>query len=236
MYKNLVGILKRKGITIKAYAELLGPTYLDNYIRTILKEVLYVALEKAIICGSGKNEPIGLNRDIHEGVDFNSSTGYPEKTPIKVTSFMPKEYGPVVAKLATTESGRLRAFDEVLLICNQIDYLTKIMPATTVMTAAGTYAKDLFPFPTEVVRSNEVKTGQAILCLPEEYFMGIGGNKDGNIEKDDSAKFIEDARVYKIKMHGNGRPWDNTVAIVLDISALDPAYFVVRNDADVLTA
>lgn len=43
-------------------------------------------------------------------------------------------------------------------------------------------------------------------------------------------------RVYKIKMHGNGRPWDNTVAIVLDISALDPAYFVVRNDADVLTA
>ena len=51
------------------------------------------------------------------------------------------------------------------------------------MTAAGTYAKDLFPFPTEVVRSNEVKTGQAILCLPEEYFMGIGGNKDGNIEK-----------------------------------------------------
>lgn len=214
----------------------LGPTYLDNYIRTILKEALYVALEKAIICGSGKNEPIGLNRDIHEGVDFNSSTGYPEKTPIKVTSFMPKEYGPVVAKLATTESGRLRAFDEVLLICNQIDYLTKIMPATTVMTAAGTYAKDLFPFPTEVVRSNEVKTGQAILCLPEEYFMGIGGNKDGNIEKDDSVKFIEDARVYKIKMHGNGRPWDNTVAIVLDISALDPAYFVVRNEADVLTA
>lgn len=32
------------------------------------------------------------------------------------------------------------------------------------------------------------------------------------------------------------KAWDNTVAIVLDISALDPAYFVVRNDADVLTA
>lgn len=214
----------------------LGPSYLDNYIRTILKEALYVAMEKAIIAGSGKNEPTGMNRDIHKGVSFNSETGYPKKTAIKVSSFLPKEYGPLVAKLAKTESGRMRTFDEVLLICNQVDYLNKVMPATTVLTAAGTYAKDLFPFPTEVIRSNEVEEGEAILCLPEEYFFGIGGNKDGNIEKDDSVKFLDDARVYKIKLHGNGKPWDNTVAIVLDISKLDPAYIMVRNDAGAVTA
>lgn len=57
----------------------LGPSFLDNYIRTILKEALYVALEKAIVSGSGKDEPVGLNRDIHEGVSFSTSTGYPEK-------------------------------------------------------------------------------------------------------------------------------------------------------------
>ena len=206
----------------------LGPSFLDNYIRTILKEALYVALEKAIVSGSGKDEPVGLNRDIHEGVSFSTSDGYPEKTAIQVTNFLPANYGPLVAKLAVAEKGRMRSFDEVLMICNQVDYLNKIMPATTTLTTGGTYARDLFPFPTEVVRSNEVKTGQAILCLPEEYFFGLGESKDGKIEYSDEFKFLQDARTYKIKLHGNGRPYDNTVAIVLDISKLDPAYVVVK--------
>ena len=210
----------------------LGPSFLDNYIRTILKEALYVALEKAIVSGSGKDEPVGLNRDIHEGVDFSTSTGYPEKTAIQVTNFLPANYGPLVAKLAVTEKGRMRSFDEVLMICN----LNKIMPATTTLTTGGTYARDLFPFPTEVVRSNEVKTGQAILCLPEEYFFGLGESKDGKIEYSDEFKFLQDARTYKIKLHGNGRPYDNTVAIVLDISKLDPAYVTVKTADTVVTA
>lgn len=214
----------------------LGPSFLDNYIRTILKEALYVALEKAIVSGSGKDEPIGLNRDIHEGVNFSTSTGYPEKTAIQVTNFLPANYGPLVAKLAVTEKGRMRSFDEVLMICNQVDYLNKIMPATTALTTGGTYARDLFPFPTEVVRSNEVKTGQAILCLPEEYFFGLGESKDGKIEYSDEFKFLQDARTYKIKLHGNGRPYDNTVAIVLDISKLDPAYVTVKTADTVVTA
>lgn len=214
----------------------LGPSFLDNYIRTILKEALYVALEKAIVSGSGKDEPVGLNRDIHEGVSFSTSTGYPEKTAIQVTNFLPANYGPLVAKLAVTEKGRMRSFDEVLMICNQVDYLNKIMPATTALTTGGTYARDLFPFPTEVVRSNEVKTGQAILCLPEEYFFGLGESKDGKIEYSDEFKFLQDARTYKIKLHGNGRPYDNTVAIVLDINKLDPAYVTVKTADTVVTA
>lgn len=214
----------------------LGPSFLDNYIRTILKEALYVALEKAIVSGSGKDEPVGLNRDIHEGVSFSTSTGYPEKTAIQVTNFLPANYGPLVAKLAVTEKGRMRSFDEVLMICNQVDYLNKIMPATTALTTGGTYARDLFPFPTEVVRSNEVKTGQAILCLPEEYFFGLGESKDGKIEYSDEFKFLQDARTYKIKLHGNGRPYDNTVAIVIDISKLDPAYVTVKTADTVVTA
>lgn len=214
----------------------LGPSFLDNYIRTILKEALYVALEKAIVSGSGKDEPIGLNRDIHEGVNFSTSTGYPEKTAIQVTNFLPANYGPLVAKLAVSEKGRMRSFDEVLMICNQVDYLNKIMPATTALTTGGTYARDLFPFPTEVVRSNEVKTGQAILCLPEEYFFGLGESEDGKIEYSDEFKFLQDARTYKIKLHGNGRPYDNTVAIVIDISKLDPAYVTVKTADTIVTA
>lgn len=208
----------------------LGPAFLDNYIRTILKESIAIALETAIIDGNGLNQPVGLDRNIGKETSLNPSTGYPKKTAVKLTSFEPKEYGKVLAMLVETENGGMRSFSEVTLICNMKDYLQKIMPATTVLNAAGAYTKNVFPFPTDPVISNEVKTGEAILCLPEEYFFGLGTNKEGVIEYDDSYKFIEDQRTYKVKLHGTGKAWDDTVAVLLDISEIDPVYITVRND------
>lgn len=208
----------------------LGPVFIDGFIRAFLKEALLKALESAIISGTGKNMPIGLDRDIHEGVAVTDGV-YPRKTAIKVTSFLPAEYGKVLSNLAVTEKGNIRAFDEATLICNQVDYLTKIMPATTILTSSGTYSGNLFPFPTEVIRSNELSTGEALVCLPYEYFMGIGMSKDGTIEYSDDFKFLEDQRAFKIKMYGMGKAYDNTVAILLDISDLDPAYIVVKADS-----
>lgn len=237
----------------------LGPAFLDNYIRTFLKEALAVALEDAIVTGNGLNMPIGLDRDIHQGVSVSSSTGYPQKTAVALTSFMPKEYGAILAELCETEvyytadatgvitaastaansdgspksgytkhGGAMRSFDQVTLICNMKDYLSKVMPATTVLNAAGSFTNNIFPFPTDVVRSNRVPTGTAILCLPEEYFFGIGSSKEGTLEYSDDYHFLEDQRVFKIKMHGYGKAWDNTVAILLDISNLVEAYVYVK--------
>ena len=208
----------------------LGPAFLDNYIRTILKESIAISLEKAIVDGNGLNCPIGLDRNIGKSTSMNPSSGYAKKTAVKLKSFEPKEYGNVISQLVETENGGMRNFTSVTLICNMKDYLQKVMPATTVLNAAGTYTKDIFPFPTDAVISNEVETGEAILCLPEEYFLGLGTNKDGVIEYDDSYKFLEDQRTYKIKLHGTGKAWDNTVAVLLDISELDPAYITVRNE------
>ncbi len=208
----------------------LGPAFLDNYIRTILKESIAISLEKAIVDGNGLNCPIGLDRNIGKSTSMNPSSGYAKKTAVKLKSFEPKEYGNVISQLVETENGGMRNFTSVTLICNMKDYLQKIMPATTVLNAAGAYTKDIFPFPTDTVISNEVETGEAILCLPEEYFLGLGGNKEGVIEYDDSYKFLEDQRTYKIKLHGTGKAWDNTVSVLLDISELDPAYITVRNE------
>lgn len=241
----------------------LGPAFLDNYIRTFLRESVLVALEAAIVCGNGHNQPIGLDRDIHHGVTVNSSTGYPQKTAVSLTSFMPAEYGAVLAQLAVTEvwytndsngnvtpastaantdgspksgytkhGGFIRNFDEVTLICNQVDFLSKVMPATTVLNAAGGFTKDVFPFPTQVIRSSAVATGKAILCLPKEYFMGIGTSKDGTISFSDDFKFLEDKRTFKIKLHGMGTAYDDTCAVLLDISDLEEAFITVKNISD----
>lgn len=211
----------------------LGPTFLDAYIRKCLAEALACGLEAGIISGTGVNMPVGLIKDIHEGVSFNTSTGYPDKTKEVVTDFTPANYGALIAKLATTEGGKMRKFSKVTLICNQEDYLTKVMPATTVLNTAGSYVNNLFPFPTDVIISNELATGDAVLALLDEYFLGVGGDKNNVVEYSDEYKFIEDQRAFKIKQYAAGKAFDDTSALYLNISGVKPAYITVENVAEV---
>lgn len=209
----------------------LGARFIDNYVRMLLVEAIALGLEYGIVKGTGVNEPVGLIRDISAGVSFNTETGYPAKSKIAVKDFTPANYGDLLARLAKTEKGNSRRITGVTLICNQSEYFKKIMPATTFHNTDGLYTRDVFPFPTDVVISNELADNEAVLCLPEEYFFGLGSNKKGTIEYSDEFKFLEDARTYKIKMHGNGRAYDNTVALYLDITDIDPAFITVKNVA-----
>ena len=207
----------------------LGPTFLDGYIRAVLAEAIMSGMELAIVAGTGVHEPVGLIKDIHEGVSFSSTTGYPDKAAETVKDFTPASYGALVAKMAVTENGKKRKFTKVGMIVNQSDYLTKVMPATTVLNANGSYVNNLFPVPTTVYVSNAVEDGKAVLFLEGEYFMGMGGSKNGVIEYSDEYKFLEDQRVFKVKQYGAGRAFDNTSALYLDISGLEPAYITVKN-------
>lgn len=190
---------------------------------------IYANVSATTIGSVSANCITAVMRDIHDGVSFSTSTGYPRKTAVVVTSFMPAEYGALVAKMAKTETGVGRVFDKVLLICNMTDYLTKIMPATTALATSGVgYVHDLFPFPTETAVSNELADGEAILCLPENYMLLAGGEKNKVIEFSDDYKFLEDQRYFKIKQFASGRCVDNTCSVLLDISDLDPAYITVN--------
>lgn len=213
----------------------LGPTFLDGYIRACLREALLSGLELGVVAGNGLNQPIGLIKDISEGVSVSQTTGYPDKAPVKVTDFTPASYGALIAQMAVTEGGKKRKFGKVGMIVNQTDYLTKVMPATTLLNANGHYVNNLFPFPTTVYVSNAIDDGKAVLFLEKEYFAGAGGSKNGVIEYSDEYKFVEDQRVFKIKQYATGRATDNTCALYLDISELEPAYITVKNH-EVVTA
>lgn len=204
----------------------LGPIFLDRYIRACIGEAMACALEMAFVCGNGVNQPIGADRDLSS--DYSPSTGWKQKTPVAVTSFAPAAYGALLSTLAKDEDGNSRSFSKVAIICNLTDYLTKIMPATTVMTAGGTYANNLFPFPTDVIVSNFVSDNKPLLGLMDEYTMYVGQSRRNNvIEYDDSVKFLEDQRVFKVVNYADGRASDNTCFILLDITNLDPAYITV---------
>lgn len=209
----------------------LGPTFLDNYIRTILKEALACGLEYGIVKGIGvKGEPIGLIRNIAKGVSVNQETGYPEKEKVTVTSFSIVEYCNLIADhLVRKENGKVKKLAKVQLLVNPIDYLKKVIPATTVVNTDGTYKNDLFPFPTEVIQTTALDEGEALLTILPEYFFGVGASKNASLEYSDEFKFLEDKRVYKSKMFGFGRAEDNTSAVYLDITNIDPAYITVKN-------
>ncbi|MDI9412792.1 MAG: phage major capsid protein [Bacillota bacterium] len=210
----------------------LGPEYLDRYVRAVMYEALAYGLENGIVKGTGKNMPIGMNRQVGEGVTVTDGV-YPEKTKIKVTALDPVTYGDLLSNLAKNEKNQPRVVREVIMVVNPVDYLKKIMPATTIRAADGRYVNDILPFPTKVLQSTEVDEGEAVLGLGKRYWMGMGLVKDGKIEHSDDYKFLEDYRAYKIRFLGHGEPKDNNSFVVLDISDLKPAIYKVELIEDI---
>lgn len=229
---------------LSAYAVLtrdmleLGPRFLDGYVRTVLGEAIAYGFEYGAVKGIGiKGEPIGMIKDIHTGVNVNQTTGYPDKTATAVTAITPTTWGALVASLAKDENQReknvnMLANGNLCLIVNNTDYLTKVVPAVRVMGTDGIY-RDSFPIPTEVVVSNQVPSGKAILALMDEYQMFVGGNR--GIEYSDEFAFLEDKRYFKIVSYAYGRAEDNTSAAYLDISGLQPAVVPVSVQGTVTT-
>lgn len=213
----------------------LGPAWLDRYVRAILAEANGLALEAAVVDGDGAKKPIGMTRDLEKGTTSNEITTYTRKTATAVTTLDPATYGSLLAQLAVSPSGRQRAVREVIMVVNPTDYLTKIMPATTILTPQGTYVSDVLPFPTTVVQSIGVPSGYAILGLANRYFAGMGTSKQGLIDYSDHAQFLEDNRVYTTHLYGNGRPLDNKAFVLLDISRLESPVQTVKVKGTVTT-
>lgn len=203
----------------------LGATWLDSYVRQVLQDALYVGLEEGIVCGTGVKMPIGMMKDLN--ASRTDGAPYPDKTAIKVTAFTPEVYGGLIGRMAVSRNNRPRAVGEVIMVVNPVDYWQKVMPATTIQRPDGTFANNVLPYPTDVIQSEEVPSGKAVMGIAKQYFCGIGTGKDGVIEYDDSYKFLQRERVYAGHLYGNGKPKDNNSFLVLDISALQPAAYTV---------
>lgn len=211
----------------------LGPVWVEKYVRTILAEACSSGCEYGILRGTGiKGEPVGMVRNISETASVNQSTGYPEKDVVTVTDFLPESYGELLAKLSVDEAGKSRNVPEVMLVVNPTDYFQKVMSATTLLLPSGGYARDVFPYPTKVYTSTEVDSGKAVLGISKKYFFGIGvGTEHGKITADDSVKFLEDVRTFKVKMYGTGRAYDNNCFLYLDISGLKSIQYPILQSA-----
>lgn len=197
----------------------LGANYLDAYVRRILADALATGLEYGFVKGTGKNMPIGATKDLEGAVTEGE---YADKAKVTIKSLDVKSYCSVVANLAVNDDGRPRTIGAVDLIVNPKDYIQKIVPATTVLATDGTYKGEIFPFPTRVHQSEMVDEGTAVLGILKNYLACLSTGKEGKLDYSDQYQFLEDNRVYLIKLLATGRAKNNTDFIYLDISKLEP--------------
>ena len=205
----------------------LGPEFLDRYIRMVMMEAFAFGLENGIINGTGKNQPIGMIKQVGETVTVKGGV-YPDKELVKLTRMDNVQLGALTAILATNEKGMDRTVSGLIMIVNPGDYYAKVLPATQFLTNAGVYANTL-PYAIEIIPSPLMKKGKAVYGMASRYFMGLGLSEQGKLEYSDEVRFLQDQRVYKIKGYGNGFPKDNNSFLYLDISELQPAVYKVEN-------
>lgn len=202
----------------------LGPSWVERYCRTLLTESLAYGLEKGIVDGTGKDQLIGMMRDID-----NASAGtYQEKTTVKLDAITPVTIGAIIKDLAKTPAGRQRPVTDVVFIVNPVDYFSKVFPATTIMAPDGTYWNNVMPYPMQVIQSIAVPENKAVIGLAKKYFLGVGTAKTGSITYSDEYKFLEDVRTFKIKTHIAGTPLDNNAFTVCDITDLESAIWAAK--------
>lgn len=204
----------------------LGPEWMDTYARETLSEAIACSCEAGAVAGTGKDEPIGMIRDISPSASVQDGV-YPKQTPIKIKKLDPKTMGALLKKLARnpvdSTGNSARAVDprDIILVFNPFDYWEKVFAATTLLVG-GQYMTNVLPIPAEIFQSSALAQGEAVIGIAPYYFIGVGpAGKQGTIIPDDSVKFIEDQRAYKAKLQGNGRPMDQYAFLLLDVSELD---------------
>jgi len=203
----------------------LGPEWLDRYVREILYEALANGMEYGIVNGTGKDEPIGMIRQVGDDVTVTGGV-YPEKTPIKVTNFSLPTMGNLASILAANPNGQARKVNDLILLVNPQDYFQKVSSAYMMLTPQGSYVSTM-PYDVQVIQSAALPRGKAVFGIARLYLAFAGMSKDGRIEYSDDYHFLEDERVYLFKTYANGMAADNNAFLELDISELQPVTYKV---------
>lgn len=210
------GMYKLSGFLVvcKAMFEL-GPEWLDKYVRAFMKEVVAEELEKVIVMGTGKKQPIGMIKDLKGSVTDGI---YPDKKKVVLEDFTPVTIGKKI--LAPTTKGGTKRYTGVTLIVNPLDYATKFFPIGAKRKDDGTWTYDNFGVPgLTMVQSPAVPLNTMISGKPKDYFMGVASEQ--RLESDDTIRLIEDQRLYLVRQLANGRPLDPDSFTVFDITALE---------------
>ncbi|SEB15782.1 phage major capsid protein, HK97 family [Thalassobacillus cyri] len=195
----------------------LGPRWLDRYVRTVLVEASAIALEEAVIAGTGEDQPIGMIKDL-DGAVVNGK--YPDKEATVLPDFSVKSLYAIRGDLTNAGKRKVR---NIILVVNPNDYNYKLAEQIVHRNASGQFMTNL-PIDATIIESVAMPQGKLVAGLAKDYFMGVGSER--KVKASTEYRFLEDETVYITRMLANGRPKDNNSFKVYDINALgtaDPA-------------
>lgn len=208
-----------------------GPAWLERYVRETLYEAIANGMEAGIVKGNGKSAPIGMTRQVGPGTTVTDGV-YPKKAAVAVADFDLATMGNLISLIAADDNGKDRDIRDLILVCNVTDYYTKILPATQIMAPDGSYRSAL-PYPVKIIPvSSGLARGEAVFGLGYRYFAAAGMEREGNIEYSDHVWFLKDQRVYIIKAFANGFPLDGSAFLLLDVSKVLPARWMVQTSEE----
>ena len=147
----------------KAIRDLALP-FVDKYFIAILQEAMNDGLEYGYLQGTGKDEPIGIYKQINSVEEDETHKDKTVNT--KLTRFTPK--GLAEAKKYLSKNG-IRTFDRLVLYCHPNDEADYVAPA--LYDSEGRLVSS---YKNLVVKpSPNNPQGKAALVIPKKYTMGL---------------------------------------------------------------
>lgn len=192
----------------KAISDLSLP-FVDKFFNAILKEALILGIEDGYCNGTGKDEPIGIYKQIES--TNQDGTHADKDVNVDLTSFKPKAMAN--AKKYLGKDGK-RKFDKIAIVCHPNDEADYVAPA--IYNDRGELIASYKNL--EVVTSIKNPQGKAALVLPGKYTMGFSGFK---IKKYDQTLALKNADLLVGNAYANGRADDDKVAYVFDVTKLE---------------
>ncbi|EMC0274954.1 phage major capsid protein [Staphylococcus delphini] len=192
-----------------------GPSWVERFVRTQIEEAFAVALEAAFLGGSGKDMPIGLNRQVQKGVAVTDGV-YPEKDVTSTLTFKdPKatvlELTKVFKYHSTDEKGKaVPVKGKVNMVVNPSDAF-EIQAQYTHLNAQGVYVTAL-PFNLKIIESVAQDAGKVVTFVSGRYDAFLGGGI--SVKKFDQTLALNDLDLYTAKQFAYGKAKDNKVAAV----------------------
>lgn len=196
-----------------------GPVWVKRFVTTQIKDAFIVGFEDAFLNGDGKDKPIGLIRNVSEGVTVTGGV-YPKKDIEGTLTFADEKTAKNEVKEirkyhSVKENGkRIKVGGKVVLVASPDDALD-IEAEFTSRNSMGDWVTKM-PFNLRVIESEFQTPGEVTSFVRGRYDAFAAGPL--KIKEYDQTLALEDCKLYTAKQFAYGKAKDDKVAAIWELA------------------
>lgn len=199
---------------------------LASHVEELLKESIAIALDKAILYGTGTKMPLGIvpaiQADFIDGVDPEPDTGL-RTTNIITLTVADTKFAKIIEAMKHIKRGR-RGRGPITVAMNESTWLGTIVPMSLGNNAAGafvTVSNQAFPgVGYKVVFCEEIPENNLIVGDFSKYL--LAQRSDIKSASSTEVQFIEDKTLFKATARYDGKPVRKSAFVVIGLNNTAP--------------